>query len=389
MKKIAFLTNGFTGSIMPLVKRLVNRGYFVDLYMILYKTQNCNELEALEQTQTCLHYGRNLIECDKIKGLPNEINNNNFHLFIICNVGNGGSSWMKQKISGLLRHLIKKRLCQYILNQKYTYINIIGHDADLIDYDKRLIKHKIFHTFHEVYNHASKKHELLSSVNAITKLSIPIIVPSEHLKKFIISHFPDYNVIHIPFGIFENYINFKPDRNTLSLPSKYLLFLGNVLPYKGLDLLFDAFCIIKSQNKDINIVIAGNGKSELLDKLYSMPGITIINRWITNNELAELIIRSNGVVCPYLSASQSGLPSTAYVFKKKVIATNVGAMSEYIKEKGSGFLITLNDSRSLANSMLYLYNNNEYIEDVNNIQTILGHDWDTISNTYMKFLDTL
>jgi glycosyltransferase involved in cell wall biosynthesis len=48
------------------------------------------------------------------------------------------------------------------------------------------------------------------------------------------------------------------------------------------------------------------------------------------------------VVCPYKEATQSGVLMTALAMKKPVLATSVGAFSEYIKPGVNGLLVDSN-----------------------------------------------
>lgn len=384
-RSIAFISSGFTGSIIPLISTLVSKDYNIDLYLLQYKTQNHCDFEALEQTRNDLKFGLNYIGNESIIGLPNNLTNENFRLFIVCNIGNGGSSILKKRISGCISNLIVKNVVRKIQNNQYSHINIVGHDELSGAYDKYLFNANVYHTFHEIYDHSNSSNNLLPSVLSTIKYRIPIIVPSKYLKSFLNNIYPDYPVIFIPFGNFENYKRFDKGINQLDLPDNYLLFIGNLLPYKGIDFLYDCYKYLKEKGHDIKIVIAGSGNSKLLPTLHNDHNFTILQRWIKNEELVELIKRSKGVVCPYLSASQSGIPVTASVFGKYVIATNVGAMSEYISPFKNGYIIEKGNVVDFADRMLDLYSSNRMIDNNELIQKELGHDWDTISDNYVNF----
>ena len=67
--------------------------------------------------------------------------------------------------------------------------------------------------------------------------------------------------------------------------------------------------------------------------------MTIINTYISDEEVTELFTISDVIVLPYISATQSGIIPIAYAFKKPVIASNVGAISEVVDDGITGILV--------------------------------------------------
>lgn len=111
------------------------------------------------------------------------------------------------------------------------------------------------------------------------------------------------------------------------------------------------------------------------------PNVKVINAYLSNQDLATLISKCRAVICPYLSASQSGIPQTVNQFGKKVIATNVGAFPEFIYNRENGCVVDV-DSVELASAM-------EYVESSDfSFATFLKHhsdlNWDEIAVKYLK-----
>jgi acetyltransferase-like isoleucine patch superfamily enzyme len=387
MRKIAFVSSGFTGSIMPLANRLLQRGFAVDLYLLIFKSQNQHEFEALEQVNGEFGYGLHQIANEKLKGGSGIVNINHFRMFLVCHFGDGGSSVLKQHVASVMESLLSTIMACRIKKENYDIVNVVGHDQMALRYTKKLRGANLYHTFHEVYKHDTTSHELLRTVNNVMSMCVQIIVPSQHLLQIIKDRDPHYPIYCVPFSLFEAYKQFLPKEPCLYLPNKYLLFLGNVLPYKGLEVMYEAYQLLKQQGKTIHIVIAGNGHSGLLEKLKENEDFTILNRWIKNSELAELINRSVGLVCPYLSASQSGIPPTAMVFNKKTIVTDVGAMREYVEEGVTGYIVPPANAVALAEKMFFLYTENNsssggvLLKDQNTMM-----DWDNICDKYIKLV---
>ena len=141
----------------------------------------------------------------------------------------------------------------------------------------------------------------------------------------------------------------------------YILFFGRIKPYKGVDLLIDAFEKSGLPMKGAKLVIAGKGEisheQQNLDK-----NIILINRFIENAELANLIYHCRYVVLPYLTATQSGCVMSAFAFNKPVLATNVGDLPLTIENKKTGLICKENDEKALCEALLEMYSMN--LEDL-------------------------
>lgn len=119
---------------------------------------------------------------------------------------------------------------------------------------------------------------------------------------------------------------------------KYTIgFLGRIEPYKGLDLLVDAFLQLDSKYE---LIIAGSGKidEQTYKKIKDNERIELINRYIRDEEFTGLLNKMDFVVLPYKRASQSGVIPLVFAHRKPVVATNVGALSEQVPE-GTGLII--------------------------------------------------
>ena len=109
-----------------------------------------------------------------------------------------------------------------------------------------------------------------------------------------------------------------------------LLFLGRLLPYKGLDLLADALTIL-GPDRPFNVRICGQGPaSRDLNRLRAIPRVEVENRWFSEEEFSSLIEWADGCVLPYRQASQSGVAAAAIAQGRRVLATNVGGLPEQL-----------------------------------------------------------
>ena len=134
---------------------------------------------------------------------------------------------------------------------------------------------------------------------------------------------------------------------------KVLLFFGFIRGYKGLDVLLEA---VRSLPEDDNyhLVIVGEFYEdqaryrEALDALHAEKRLTLVDRYVPNEEVGVYFSAADLVMVPYLSATQSGVIQIAYGFLKPVVATTVGGIPEVVEEGGTGYLVPPKDPAAMA-----------------------------------------
>lgn len=127
----------------------------------------------------------------------------------------------------------------------------------------------------------------------------------------------------------------------------YILFFGRISPYKGVDNLIEAYNKSEACHNGVKLVIAGKGSIEH-DAQSLGEKIIFLNRYIDNDELANLVRHCKYVVLPYISATQSGCVMSAFAFNKPILATNVGDLPKVVMEGVTGSLCKPNDIESLC-----------------------------------------
>ncbi|MEE8575399.1 MAG: glycosyltransferase [Thermodesulfobacteriota bacterium] len=156
------------------------------------------------------------------------------------------------------------------------------------------------------------------------------------------------------FHLYPGYDKFPEPKGTLPRRAKLeLLFFGFVRPYKGLDILIDAMELLKGE--EIFLTVAGewwDGGDGLRARLNSLGGkAEVIDRFVTEDETAELFSRADVVVIPYRNSTGSGIVPLAYRYGKPVIATSVGGLPDVIDDGLSGFLVSPEDPEALAGAI--------------------------------------
>jgi glycosyltransferase involved in cell wall biosynthesis len=118
-----------------------------------------------------------------------------------------------------------------------------------------------------------------------------------------------------------------------------LLSFGRLLPYKGLDLLADSLAVLGPPDGfDVRVVGSGPESPEL-DRLRALPGVTVENRWVAEEEVGSLLAWSDALVLSHREASQSGVAATAIAAGRWVIATRVGGLEEQLRREPMALLV--------------------------------------------------
>ncbi|MEM3374580.1 MAG: glycosyltransferase family 4 protein [Candidatus Woesearchaeota archaeon] len=215
------------------------------------------------------------------------------------------------------------------------------------------IKCKKIFTKHDVYKHPGDVDKsFYFNEFSIMHQSNGIIVHSSKLKEELRKKNIKQPIYVIPHGNFSIY---KP-KKIYKEKKNHILFFGRIYEYKGLKYLIEAEPLIKDKIKDFKIVIAGKGEdfSKYEKMIKNKDSFIIHNRYIPDEEMMKLFQESSVVVLPYIEASQSGVIPLAYQFKKPVIATDVGALSDVVINKKTGLLIEPKNVKLLADSIIYI-----------------------------------
>ena len=148
-------------------------------------------------------------------------------------------------------------------------------------------------------------------------------------------------------------------RELSQVDKPYILFFGRIEKYKGIDLLYKAFCNTPKLQDDYSLVIAGSGDLNI-SRVDDERNVVFINRYIKDSEVASLYKGAACVVYPYISATQSGVLSLAFYYGVPTVASDVPFFKSIIEPSGGGLLFRNGDIEDLADKVLQvLTQNNE------------------------------
>ena len=159
-------------------------------------------------------------------------------------------------------------------------------------------------------------------------------------------------------------------------PPVRLLAVGRFDITKGFDILLKACGILKERGRSFRLTLAGGGGTALglghmtqtildlrkqlgLEKLVDLPGI------VSHDQLPDLIRSHDIFLAPCViheSGRRDGIPNTvieAMSFGLPVIATNINALPEIVRDGETGLLIPQKDPVALAGAICRLMDNPE------------------------------
>jgi glycosyltransferase involved in cell wall biosynthesis len=221
-------------------------------------------------------------------------------------------------------------------------------------------------TFHDVKLHLGE--ERLSMKiwrHWIRQFSDKIIVHGQKLRSEMITYYrisPE-KVVSIPLGE-HNVDTFNTYwKNDVKETGNRVLFFGRIHKYKGLEYLIKAEPLINEAVPGTKIVIAGEGED--FRKYRDLIGdrsanFIILNYHVSFEEGARLFQECSVVALPYVEASQSGVILNAYSFKKAVVTSNVGSISEIVDNKETGILVRPGNVEELASAIIVLLKDKEF-----------------------------
>jgi len=288
---------------------------------------------------------------------------------------------LKDKKIRNLRKIISA--VKIIRKENYDIIHYNGISGFMIYLILFLRKFRKIWTLHDYIPHTGEENKRsFRFMKLLIRFDLYHIQHYRYLQNQLIKfyHLPEEKVKYIPTGPLTIFNSFEPE---FLLPSseKYILFFGRISKYKGIDYLIAAFQKIKKDFPNIKLVIAGRG--ELWFEPENNENVFFFNRYIKTSELVGLITNSMFVVVPYIDATHSAVVATSYTFLKPIIATDVGGLSEIIKDGLTGFLVPGENINLLALKIKQLISNTSLLRQMKkNIQSITTngeYSWNNIT----------
>lgn len=176
-----------------------------------------------------------------------------------------------------------------------------------------------------------------------------VIVHSERGRRRLVDELgvEEARVHVVPHGTFVHLTEGEEVAPPFQTERPVVLFFGLLRPYKGIDLLLEAWREIEGAE----LWIVGKPRLDLSALSAAAPaGVRFDARFVTDAELRGYFRRADLVVLPYREADQSGVLFTSLAFGKPLLLSDVGGFAE-LAESGAASVVPAGDVQALRGAL--------------------------------------
>lgn len=235
---------------------------------------------------------------------------------------------------------------------------------------RKIRKHgtKIVFTSHNILPRV-KGERFIKKLNKTYEFVDTIIVHGESLKNTFISLFPTHStkIVVIKAGVavgleekIEKGVLPPDDICKIETHNKIAIFFGGIFYNKGVDRLVKIWLKQTPHfQNSLLIIVGGLGKKyhqllALKNEIAKCPNIIYHPVHVDEVSLNTYIYYSDFVIMPYREGNMSGVILKAANLNKTILATDVGAFSEYV-DASSAFIVQ-NDEKTIEKELIHILN---------------------------------
>lgn len=173
-----------------------------------------------------------------------------------------------------------------------------------------------------------------------------------------------------------------------------VLLLGLLRPYKGLDVLLEAWRGADGQSaiEDAELWIAGLPKMDISALRREAPqSVRFDARFIDESELPAYFERADLVVLPYRQADQSGVLFTALAFGKPLLLSDVGGFPE-LAGTGAARIVPAGDARALGGALRELLGDRDALAQMSAKAAAASrgeYSWEHVAAAHLRLYEQL
>jgi glycosyltransferase involved in cell wall biosynthesis len=211
-------------------------------------------------------------------------------------------------------------------------------------------------TAHDVIPREPRPGQIAATRRLVQRMDA-VVVHSEHGAARLRDELglPAERIRVIPHGAFDHYARIA---DPVPLPEELarvegpvILCFGLMRPYKGIDVLLEAFRDV--EGAELWIVGMPRMPVEPLRELAARaPGtVRFVPRFVTDAEIPAFFERADVVTLPYRQIDQSGVLYTALAFGKPMVLSSVGGFTELAERHAAARLVPPGDAAALAGAL--------------------------------------
>jgi glycosyltransferase involved in cell wall biosynthesis len=154
----------------------------------------------------------------------------------------------------------------------------------------------------------------------------------------------------IPHGAFAHLAEQPAASPPFQTDARVVLFFGLLRPYKGLDVLLDAWRGVDGAE----LWVVGMPRIDVSALRARAPAnVRFVTRFVGDDELPAYFARADLVVLPYREIEQSGVLFTALAFGKPLLVSDVGGFAE-VAARGAARAVPPGDAGALRDALAEL-----------------------------------
>jgi glycosyltransferase involved in cell wall biosynthesis len=196
----------------------------------------------------------------------------------------------------------------------------------------------------------------------------------------------------IPNGV--DLARFRPSPGTQA--GRMILFVGRLVPQKGVDVLLHAFAALLRRCPGLRLVIAGDGFQRLylerLSRHLGLPPHVEFPGWQAGPALTRLYQAAEMVVVPSMYEPFGLVALEAMACARPTVAARAGGLAEIISDGSTGYLFPPGDHLALAQRMARVLLDPARASAMGRAarQKALDYDWGHVAEqTHRLYLETL
>jgi glycosyltransferase involved in cell wall biosynthesis len=255
---------------------------------------------------------------------------------------------------GLLKALKKQGSCKPFIHTIHGVLADEHEQARRNDYPS--FRDRVANQF--LYRLAKLEEETAKNATLIVTVSRHSL---EKIQKYY--HVDKAKVRVVPNGVDPE--KFKPVKDRKAMKRQFglddkpvVLFVGSLIPRKGLPFLIEAAKKLVKNHSDAMFVLVGDGplKSQLIASLdkANLSDNFLFLRGLAENALAAVYNCADVFVLPSIQEGQGIVLLEAQASAKPVVAFNVGGVNEAVLDGETGLLVNRGSSDALADALLKL-----------------------------------
>ena len=207
----------------------------------------------------------------------------------------------------------------------------------------------------------------------------------------------------IPMGVDSQL--FHPDKENSDIREKYkiagpfLLYVGRLTEKKGVKYLIEAMPHVLESFPECRLLLIGTGEEQQkllrLTKSFGLQGSVIFRGAIPNSELPQYFATADIFIGPSIQAEGGDTEGFGLTFVEAamseciVVASNVGGISDIIKDGETGFLVQEKNPHAIADTLCNILKQMDTLADIKAAarqKMISQFDWQVIAEKYKRVL---